>query len=36
MQKGKRIDTPLPFPTFLLGDPIEGEEATAGEPSAAA
>ena len=36
LQKGKRIDTPLPFPTFLLGDPIEGEEAPAGEASAAA
>jgi len=36
LPKGKRIATPLPFPTFLLGDPIEGEEPPAGEASAAA
>ena len=36
LQKSKRIATPLPFPTFLLGDPIAGEEAQTGEASAAA
>jgi len=36
LQKSKRIAAPLPFPTFLLGDPIAGEEAQAGEASAAA
>merc|ERR1719424_2379079 len=36
LQKSKRIAAPLPFPPFLLGDPIAGEEAQAGEASAAA
>jgi hypothetical protein len=36
LQKNKRIATPLPFPTFLLGDPVAGEEAHAGEASASA